>query len=489
MTAFYVIVENLSDWQPYYPSQDVITFDDYLETHGDEDKKRIRVINLCRSYRYLSTGYYCSLLAEARGHNVFPSTATINNLQNKSLTTLQLEDSAVLAKKLELTANSENTYVFRCWFGQTLDPNLEKIGRYVFEKFPCPLLEVTLQLKKEWQIKQVKSISLKALTNSEEQEAFANAFEKFSAKMWLKPKAKKAYRYDMAILVNPDEALPPSDKKALSLFQKAGRQLGIESEIITRKSYMRLPEYDALFIRETTSVNHHTYQFARKAEAEGMVVMDDPTSILRCTNKVYLADLLKTKRIPTPKTYILNQPNEVILQKLATEIGFPMVLKIPDGSFSRGVIKAENKSELLAGVEELMKSSALILAQEFLYTQYDWRIGVINNKPLYACRYYMVADHWQIYKYNTDEPQSGKYETLPTFEVPKAVLDIAVKATRLIGNGLYGVDIKQSGDRVVVIEVNDNPSIESGVEDKYLGEQLYLEIMGEFLRRLEARGR
>ena len=49
--------------------------------------------------------------------------------------------------------------------------------------------------------------------------------------------------------------------------------------------------------------------------------------------------------------------------------------------------------------------------------------------------------------------------------------------------------MKQSGDRAVVIEVNDNPSIDSGVEDKYLGEQLYAEIMGEFLRRMEARGR
>ncbi|MDH5614767.1 MAG: RimK family alpha-L-glutamate ligase, partial [Gammaproteobacteria bacterium] len=72
---------------------------------------------------------------------------------------------------------------------------------------------------------------------------------------------------------------------------------------------------------------------------------------------------------------------------------------------------------------------------------------------------------------------------------PKAVLDIATRASQLIGSGFYGVDIKQSGDRVVVIEINDNPSIESGVEDGYLGEQLYTEIMNEFLRRMEARGR
>jgi glutathione synthase/RimK-type ligase-like ATP-grasp enzyme len=40
-----------------------------------------------------------------------------------------------------------------------------------------------------------------------------------------------------------------------------------------------------------------------------------------------------------------------------------------------------------------------------------------------------------------------------------------------------------------VIEVNDNPSIEQGVEDAFLGDELYMQIMGEFVRRLENRGR
>ena len=64
-------------------------------------------------------------------------------------------------------------------------------------------------------------------------------------------------------------------------------------------------------------------------------------------------------------------------------------------------------------------------------------------------------------------------------------MKLAVKASVAIGNGLYGVDLKLDGNRAVVIEVNDNPSIDSDVEDAYLGEDLYLRIMGEFLRRLE----
>ena len=82
---------------------------------------------------------------------------------------------------------------------------------------------------------------------------------------------------------------------------------------------------------------------------------------------------------------------------------------------------------------------------------------------------------------------SGGFDTMPTYEVPKPVLDAALKATKLIGTSLYGVDIKQSGDRALVIEVNDNPSIESGVEDLFLGNQLYEQIMQEFVTRIESR--
>jgi glutathione synthase/RimK-type ligase-like ATP-grasp enzyme len=78
---------------------------------------------------------------------------------------------------------------------------------------------------------------------------------------------------------------------------------------------------------------------------------------------------------------------------------------------------------------------------------------------------------------------------MPTFEVPKAVLQAATKAAKVVGNGLYGVDIKQAGNKVYVIEVNDNPSIDAGVEDKYLGKTLYELIMQEFADRLEQRGR
>ncbi len=487
MSTLLIVVDTLEDWSPYFPSGDVISFEQYLNL--PEPKGRVRVINLCRSSRYLSPGYYCSLLAEARGHHILPSLKVVNDLSRRTLYQLQLAD---LDEKLRrMSAESGLTQVkFRSYFGEVSDSRLAGLARDLFERFPCPVLEVELQLRDEaWQLRRLKMISLSEIRDDQEQDQFANALDLFSRKIWRKPKQRKQSRYELAILVDKEEALPPSDAKALSKFVKAAARVGIDAELIGRRDLMRLSEFDALFIRKTTSIDDYTYRFAKKAESEGLVVIDDPTSILRCCNKIYLADLLKRHKIPAPKTEILASSDNQMLTAVAEQLGFPIVLKIPDGSFSRGMVKVDDLAALRLHTRELLKQSALVLAQEFLYTEYDWRIGVLNQKPIFACRYYMVKNHWQIYSHAEGRVKSGGFDTLPTFEVPKPVLQAAIKVSRLIGDGLYGIDIKQTGSKAVVIEVNDNPSIDSGVEDLYLGDELYLQVMQEFLRRLVLRGR
>ena len=489
MARTLLVVDNLSDWNPYYPSDQVITFETYLATWQGESEQRVRVINLCSSYSYLSDGYYCSLLAEARGHHVIPSVKVLNDLGKKALYQLQLEDlSPTLTRAFKSRANPNNEITLLSYFGTTAEPAFQELARQLFDRFSCPVLEVSLVFRQQWEINGLKPISHRVLDDPQ-QTVFAEALDKFSKKVWRKGRARKAARYDLAMLINPEEQLPPSNRGALKKFIKIGRELGIEVELISQQHYGRLPEFDALFIRETTGIDHHTYRFAKKAEAQGLVVIDDPTSMLRCANKVYLADLFRTHHVPCPKTWLLHKGNALHLDRVEREAGFPMVIKIPDGSFSRGIVKVNNRHELNSKVEELFQKSALLLAQEFLYTEFDWRIGIFNNRALYACRYYMVKNHWQIYHHHESRIDSGHFETLPTFEVPKAVLEAALKATQPIGNGLYGVDVKEKNGKGYVIEVNDNPNIDSGIEDKYLGDELYRLIMGEFLRRMENRSK
>ena len=76
-------------------------------------------------------------------------------------------------------------------------------------------------------------------------------------------------RFDLAILHDPDNPEPPSNEKAMQKFKKAAEELSMRVEFITRSDIGRLPEFDALFIRDTTFVNHYTYRFSRRAFAEG----------------------------------------------------------------------------------------------------------------------------------------------------------------------------------------------------------------------------
>ncbi|RUO80755.1 RimK family alpha-L-glutamate ligase [Idiomarina tyrosinivorans] len=477
----HVIVDDIADWQPYYPSQTLITASEYLQSNPL--KSRSYALNLCGDLSYLSTGYYVSLLAEARGQRIMPSVSTINDLANFSHYQLMSPIDKNLSKQLDQRQESSVT-VLIC-FGQTQQPAMAGFARQLFERYPCPIIWVELSNEGRWFINQLRAGALSEL-NDEQQTFFGDALDAFSKRVWRKARTPKEYRYDLAILHDPDEAIPTSDRKALAQFIKAAKSCDIEAELITQKDFNRLLEFDALFIRETTRINHYTYHFAKKAEANGMVVIDAPHSILQCANKVFLKELLDKHRIPTPRTELLLSQNDIDYEGIGSRLGYPIVLKIPDGSFSIGVEKAENQEAFEKVAARLFEKSTILLAQEFMPTDFDWRIGILNNRPIYACKYFMARNHWQIYNHNNEgRAKSGSFTTEGVHQVPKDVVKTALQATRLIGDGLYGVDLKMTHKGPVIIEINDNPSIESGVEDLHLGDELYRIIMADFARRLD----
>jgi glutathione synthase/RimK-type ligase-like ATP-grasp enzyme len=196
---------------------------------------------------------------------------------------------------------------------------------------------------------------------------------------------------------------------------------------------------------------------------------------------------MERHRIPQPKTVLLHSRN---VKQAAKELGFPCVLKQPDSQFSKGVIRVDSEAEFKREAADMLERSDLIIAQSYEPTDYDWRVGVLDGQPLYACRYYMAKDHWQVVKRaGNGAIVEGGHETLDIKDVPATVLNVAVQAARAVGTGLYGVDLKQFGKIVKVIEVNDNPNIDYGVEDLVLKDTIYQKVMAYFLKRLEQRTR
>lgn len=486
MSKQFIVVDRLEDWNAFCPSDNLIMVEDYLGADPSPELPA-QVINLCRDYKYLGRGYYCSLLAEARGDRVIPSVRTINDLSRRCMYALGLSSLENVVQKRRISSSTElSTYELRIYFGTTSIDELQGLARQVFDLFPCPILKIGFkQVEQTWAIEAVKPLSIHQLSDSEQDE-FAAALDLFSKQVWRRPRRRKRYAYNLAILVDPQEKMPPSNRKALAHFIQSGRQMGIDTELIRKRDYPRLMEFDALFIRATTAVNHHTYQFAQKAEFSYMPVIDDPNSILKCANKVYLAELLRENELATPRTEILYRDQHGALERAADLLGFPLVLKIPDGSFSRGIHKAETMGELREYAKDLFRSSVLVLAQEFMYTDFDWRIGVLGGRPLFACKYYMSTGHWQIYNHAAKaSARSGGFETMAVEQAPAEAIKLAIKACSLVGNGLYGVDIKQSGSSFSVIEINDNPSIDAGIEDVHLGKLCYLRIMEHFYKEME----
>src|SRR5258705_6342319 len=188
--------------------------------------------------------------------------------------------------------------------------------------------------------------------------------------------------------------MPSSSPASIKHFARIAEKLSVDIEPITKRQLAELAEYDGLLIRETTSIDNHTYRFARRAWQEGMPVIDDPISMIRCTNKVFLMELLGSNQVPTPPSQILQEGGD--LTKPMEELGLPLVVKIPDGSFSRGVHKVNTPEEFRRIADELFEETDLILAQKFLPTEFDWRVGLLLGGPLFVFQYRHGRRPWHV---------------------------------------------------------------------------------------------
>lgn len=485
-----LVLECDKDRPPGWPAERCVNAASYLSAEALHYPAGTRVINLCRGYKYLSPGYYCSLLAEARGHQVFPSAKTINDLSSKAIYQLDLGElehtlQAALAQCAKLAVPARMSV--DVFLGQADYAPLAALARRVFAAFPAPMLRVEIELADRWHIRAVRTLSPASLEPSH-LARLDDALQDFEAAGW-PDDAPRQRPCHVAILHDPQEALAPSNPAALARFVRAGQELGIDVTLIEKKDFAQLEKYDALLIRETTAIRHHTYRFAKQAARAGMAVIDDPTSILRCTNKIYLADLLRLHDVPTPRTYVLQRGESDDIARLEQEIGYPMVMKVPDGAFSRGVSKVADRGQFLAGAAELWRHSSLLLVQEYMPTEFDWRIGVLNRRPIFACQYFMTQGHWQVAKRDASgKSEFGMGRGVALDAVPPELLRCALEAANLIGDSLYGVDMKMTVRGPVVIEVNDNPNIDAGIEDGVQGDELYRIVLRELARRVSAGG-
>lgn len=500
----------------------VTSVEDYLEGEGPTLSTDLVVINLCRSYQYLSRGYYVSLLADARGQRAIPSLGTLEAVANpySYLQTLKEAGLPIIEYRVRgrrvlprvivpradgpdgapagapLIAVDQEQGAIRYArtrtgyreitgiFGRTLDEEFRRIARALFRHFPVPILRIRLHHYEDeegWRVGQIFPGLVHQLDPPELELLSAELRSRRFVSRPADPGPSRAYR--IACLWEPDDPFAPSDEETLEKFEKAATRQNALFEVIGKNDLDSVAEYDALFIRTTTAIDHYSFAFAQRADSLDIPVIDDPSSTIRCSNKVYLYELFRKNGLPTPRTVTISRdwtPQEV------SDLGYPLIVKQPDGTFSAAVKRAEDVDELRETASEMFRRSPLLVVQEYIPTEFDWRVGVLEGRVLYACRYFMVKGHWQIVgKTRSGRPRYGKVEAVPLDRLPDSIETVALQAAALIGDGLYGIDVKEAATGPMIIEINDNPDIWVGEEDGVQRAELYDAIIASFIRRIQ----
>jgi glutathione synthase/RimK-type ligase-like ATP-grasp enzyme len=256
---------------------------------------------------------------------------------------------------------------------------------------------------------------------------------------------------------------------ALQNFQTVAQRMGHSFDFMFREGITHIPRYDAVFIRATTDPLFTSYVVSKTAAEMGKKVVDDPESIQICGNKIHLYDLFKERGVPHIPTVFMNKEDlhHKRLVEIFENLGKPIVVKAPYTSFSKYVEKVACETRFRDVAKRYFRKSDMLAVQTFMPSAFDWRVGVLNRQILYVCKYMIPKGRWKHGAKRRGKPGFiwGRTVALKTENAPVKLKEVALQACEVIGNGLYGVDIKEFNGNYVVVEVNDNPSIYAGYED------------------------
>jgi len=256
---------------------------------------------------------------------------------------------------------------------------------------------------------------------------------------------------------------------ALIRCRDISEAMGHNAEFIFPVDIQKIQKMDALFIRARTDPMNVTYVAAKMAQFNGLPVIDDPRSIQVCSDKVSMYSSLMKRGVAIPKTVFLSKKDLTVerVTGLFDLLGSPLVLKEPSTSFSLRVERVRDVAEFFRVARRFIKLSDWIVVQQFIESKYDWRVGVLDGQLLYACKYTIPSVTFKIQASVNGHIIYCGVESVPAERIPPHVIQLGIDAAQAIGDGLYGVDIKNNNGDACVIEVNDNPSLESGEDQFY----------------------
>lgn len=217
-----------------------------------------------------------------------------------------------------------------------------------------------------------------------------------------------------------------------------------------------LPKYDAVIPRIGASITFYGTAVVRQFEMMDTFSINESVAISRSRDKLRSLQLLSRKGIGLPRTGFANRPDKI--KDLIKNVGgAPVVIKLLEGTQGIGVVLAETNKTAEAIVEAFMGLDADILVQEFVKEAggADIRCLVVGGKVVAAMKRQGAEGEFR------SNLHRGGSATL--VKLSKEERATAVNAAKVMGLNFCGVDILQSSNGPMVMEVNSSPGLE-GIE-------------------------
>ncbi len=218
-----------------------------------------------------------------------------------------------------------------------------------------------------------------------------------------------------------------------------------------------IPTFDAVIPRIGASVTFYGTAVLRQFEMMGAFPLNESVAITRSRDKLRSLQLLARRGIGLPNTGYANDPDD-IKDLIKMVGGAPLVIKLLEGTQGIGVVLAETNKAAESVIEAFMGLKANIMVQEYIKEAggADIRCLVIGDKVVAAMKRQAPPG-----EFRSNLHRGGSASLVKITPTERAT---AVKAARVMGLNVAGVDILRSGRGPLVMEVNSSPGLE-GIEN------------------------
>lgn len=223
-----------------------------------------------------------------------------------------------------------------------------------------------------------------------------------------------------------------------------------------RYKHELLTDIDAVIPRIGASVTFYGTAVVRQFEMMKVFTAIESQALLRSRDKLRSLQVLSRAGLGLPKTVFTNYSKNVrdVIDSVG---GTPLVIKLLEGTQGLGVVLAENDNAAESVLEAFNGLKARVIAQEFIKEAKgaDIRVFVVDGNVVGA-----MKRQGKKGEFRSNLHRGG------TAEIIKLSIDeenAALKAARVMGLGIAGVDLLQSNRGPLILEVNSSPGLE-GIE-------------------------